>query len=1396
MGKVVKSVGKFVGGVFKAVGNFVGMLFSAPKPPKVSANVSTETRLNGSLVPEENKKIIFGETACGTDERFWETYGSKNERHVKVYAAAGHELTSFGNLYLEEFPIPFNGQNASSKYAGQLSRRAVLKGVSGAGISIGSGTRWNASASMTGCAYFVLDWVYNQEKMPNGIPSRITQVVRGAKVYDPRRDSTVGGSGSHRADNPDTWEYLPTDSNGQCIGRNNALQMLTYQLGLKVRHAQTNEWILVGGKGVDPNDIEFDTFIVAANNCELEGWYSDMILSTGDDHATNEGIIASASAGELMDVGGRFSYFVATDDTINVVEIFNDHDIVGDIDWEPQRGLGEQYNELPGTFTDPAALFQTRPLPLCWDQAYYEADGKKVRGETLKLAAVQDPVQGQKLLRLQLNRSRLQGVFTAPFNLKALRVRPWSLVMLNFEPFGWVNKLFRVRQQGIATEGGILLVLEEESPSVYLPGAVSPLPPPSASFGGDPSEEITVGPVASIATGVASGNTARDAIQLTWTVAPETVKHTEIRYKKTGDTYWTGYPPLRRDQFVAIIEPLLPTTNYTYQVRHVSLWNVPGPWVEGNRTTNAVTTNPAGQITYADGTPVEYLKPGEPGANITGNHTAAGFFGQDWGATAPEAAASNARVPVGVNRLVNSELVGVAPDDLNVLPKPWAHGWEGDGVTSPNRQVKNSNGRLSIVAYVPGPIANGKVFDNANSINKTVGVDYFKRYGVTVNPNDRVAFSARLAHYDAAYSYLIVGFYRADGSYITEIGSSNNTSAAGPINGNVTHPSYWPVIGGIVTAPAEAAYATIWQRITSNGQPWAHGWMADPMLAVVAAGQTNLPAYNIGPNDRLVDRTVENTSAAIIGQGWGATASEDQAANAKLPIGQNAIVDSDMTRGFAAFGAGWNGPSLSQNPYRAVDGSVIRFVRGAFNPMTTDDSVYDLFSTNPRTDLGMVAIREWGMPVNPGDRIFASVLAAFAGGASQVILNVGVYDGNGLYITEHIVGAGGRPGYVSAAGDPSEFNRIGGFLTISEPNARWLFLWPRVHKPASATPLDAHAAAGQPFMAKVSPLQTVWPPYTSGPAGKKSDPTGENTAAAIFGQTAWATSSEPVSKVSKLKNNGRSATSYQVSNGVLTGAVLSRTPLYVLGSSVNGSAARISIAASSLKGSGITVNYSAGTIDGAAFSTAYYVWIYDPDVLGGTVTYVATTDPNAYIDNSDYLFVGTLTTIASGGTAPAPPPVPPRPPGYYDCVSAEAWLPSYGRAGDLKAGETILMLSDDGSEMKHGKCVANKLALAPCMIFETVSGIKLTCSTTTPILFKTDDGFGSKPAWECDGSESVPVVDKDGFRWEALVRQPGHIGEKLVAHISANDGVYAAGDQRDRYIFTHNAIWREDYVKY
>lgn len=605
-------------------------LAKTPKTGTAPTNTASTQRLNKTLVPEEYRKIVFGKTASGLDMRYWEVWGSGFNNYDEVLATATHKIQSYQELYLEGELVPFSGNNATGTYAGALTRRTSLVGVAGTSLSAGAGSLWTANCSLTGCSHMVLAWTYSQSKLPNGIPSRITQVIEGALVYDPRRDSTRGGSGSHRAEDQTTWEYSPTDANGQPLGRNNALQALWYLIGWRLNGR------LVAGRGVELNDINFASFITAANNCVSAQYYSDMILSTGDSHSTNEAIITAAAGGQLEDPGGLWSYYVAVDDTASIAVTLTDDDILEEVSWVPQLAISEQFNEVAGTFVDASStgLYQPRAYPTVTDAAYVTEDGFR-RRRTINYQAVQSAAQAQKLARIELNRARFQGVFRATFNMRAFRAQSYDCVLITFSRYGWVNKLFRVSQVGINPMGGIDLVMREEHSSVYSGGTVATVPPPSAGQAFDPRTKFAVVSLLGVTRSSAGGvsGTAYDGVLLTWAQASQNVRRIEIQFKKSSETYWTPAGSLLNDKTELLISPLLPGTSYNFQVRFISLYDMIGDWYQYNVTTSTTTSTPAGAVTYSDGSTIQSLQPAEAGANVTGTHTAAGITGQSVWAT-------------------------------------------------------------------------------------------------------------------------------------------------------------------------------------------------------------------------------------------------------------------------------------------------------------------------------------------------------------------------------------------------------------------------------------------------------------------------------------------------------------------------------------------------------------------------------------------------------------------------------------------------------------------------------------------------------------------------------------------------------------------------------------------
>lgn len=601
--KAAKSVVKTAKGVVSIVSGVLGVLVAGPKKSKAG---SANSRLNKTLNPEDFRKIIFGKTASALDLRYWEVYGTNGTQYDEVIAMASHQINAVKELYIENDLAIDASNNPQGKYVGVLTRASKLGTVGQTALSVGAGGQYTAAAKMTGVAHMVLKWVKNDDKLPNGPPSRYTNIVEGALVYDPRRDSTQpGGSGTHRINDQSTWAYSTLDSNNVPIGRNNALQALWYLLGWRVANPVTGELVLVAGRGIDPNDINIQTFITGANNCEAAGYYTDMILSTEDDHTSNEDkITADGLIATLIDPGGLWSYYANVNDTASVAVYFTDDDILDSakVSWNEYKGMSDQYNQVVGKFVDPSAtaLYQPRAYPMVRDATYESNLGVK-RRKSIDFEQIQDALLAQKLARLSLNQGQYQAEFSANFGFEALKAQAWSIVSYTSERFGW-TKLFRVYRYSFS-ERGIAMTLREVNASIWTAGSV--ITPVTVPLGTryDPTQAIALaGLTATAMTGTGTDGTIRDGITLAWTTPTSNVKRTEVQIKLNSDTYWQSFGPFKNDVNNIAIFPLMSGSLHNIRARHVSVHEVPGAWATANFTTGTASNVEASDIITSSGT--------------------------------------------------------------------------------------------------------------------------------------------------------------------------------------------------------------------------------------------------------------------------------------------------------------------------------------------------------------------------------------------------------------------------------------------------------------------------------------------------------------------------------------------------------------------------------------------------------------------------------------------------------------------------------------------------------------------------------------------------------------------------------------------------------------------------
>ncbi len=176
-----------------------------PKPDDGSYNLKQS-------VP--SLSYVMGTVKKGGDYVFLEETNGK-AYHVIVWA--GHRIQGFVQHYLhdEKVTLDVNGTVNSPAHFGTAVKIQTRNGLNAetaySDVVTAFPTIWDNNCRGDGLASVYMrvstvDQKKHLDVFPNQMPEH-SAVGDGALLYDPRKDSTNGGSGSHRYDNPSTWEF-------------------------------------------------------------------------------------------------------------------------------------------------------------------------------------------------------------------------------------------------------------------------------------------------------------------------------------------------------------------------------------------------------------------------------------------------------------------------------------------------------------------------------------------------------------------------------------------------------------------------------------------------------------------------------------------------------------------------------------------------------------------------------------------------------------------------------------------------------------------------------------------------------------------------------------------------------------------------------------------------------------------------------------------------------------------------------------------------------------------------------------------------------------------------------------------------------------------------------------
>jgi hypothetical protein len=384
-------------------------------------NFDLGEQLRGQLIttrlPTADARIVYGETRLGGNVVYIETTGAKNETMFQAMTLAGHEIQSIETVYAndEALTLTLSGNAYTTNYKGNataLSFNWLLGTDTQGALPFFAGTS-AANYRFQGIATLAAKLVYDQDAFPQGIPN-ITVKLRGKKVFDPRTSTTA-------------------------YSNNAALCIRDYLLDTRF------------GLGASVSEIDEQSFRDAADICDetinLAGGGTEKRYTINGAFSSAEkpkDVIAkmlTACGGKLAYVGGKWTLRVAAYRTPTVT--ITEDDIVGPVSMQASQSRRDIFNAVKGTYSEPGTLYQPNSFPPVTNATYESQDGEQI-WKDVQFPFTTSAATCQRLAKIDLETARQQISFTVSCKLTAFSLQPGDTVNVNFERYGWTNKVFEV----------------------------------------------------------------------------------------------------------------------------------------------------------------------------------------------------------------------------------------------------------------------------------------------------------------------------------------------------------------------------------------------------------------------------------------------------------------------------------------------------------------------------------------------------------------------------------------------------------------------------------------------------------------------------------------------------------------------------------------------------------------------------------------------------------------------------------------------------------------------------------------------------------------------------------------------------------------------------------------
>ena len=602
------------------------------------------------------RQMIFGQGRSGGTYTLLHTTGTNNNNLPAVVTCTGHSVRGFDALYLDDEIVPLDSNgNATGKYAGKIKCIYGLGTTSGdvdfhAALTAAVGSSvWGPDDKQEGCAKAYIEFIFDNNLFGGALPNPSFVISGNDAVDDPRASAgwtdnaalciaqymtdTTRGLG-YLSDNIDQTALIAAANDcdemvarvavGVDFTADSSTDIITLsstdgklRTGTRVT-ASNSGGSLPGGLFVSTNyfwisldptsgklaatledsraqtsiDLTSDGTGTNTVNVNAEPRYTlNGRVDTSNDPDLIVPRLLSAMAGIKVESGGKVILLAGVWRAVTTATI-DEQILDGGVSSSHRRGRGVLFNGAKGTFVNPDDAWVPTDFPSIKPSQYLTEDGGVRSWRDAELRYTSSPSMAQRILRIDLEKTRRQQTCTLPITLAGLTYRAGDNIAISNDKRGWTDKTFflsnwTLEPRDVGGENpriGVTIIGDEIDATVYswtpATDEVEMTPSPLTNL---PSS-VPVAPTSIIIS--ENPYSLEGSVTVAWTASVSGFALSyQVEFMLVGASKWSEQPG-RTEATNKIVAPILPG-DYFFRVKAVSTSSQDSDYL----TSNVFTVN-------------------------------------------------------------------------------------------------------------------------------------------------------------------------------------------------------------------------------------------------------------------------------------------------------------------------------------------------------------------------------------------------------------------------------------------------------------------------------------------------------------------------------------------------------------------------------------------------------------------------------------------------------------------------------------------------------------------------------------------------------------------------------------------------------------------------------------